>query len=317
MTRSWTAAVLASALLVAPGASAKPRQLLFFTKSSGYEHEMIKTKDGQPSVAQKVLEELGARNGFEVTHSKDGRIFDSDAIGKFDGFIFYTLGDLTTEGLDKNPPMSAAGKQVLLDSVKQGKGFIGIHSAPDTFLSPGDRFTANGDDADPYIKMLGGEFIRHGQEQKARVFCADPKFPGFAGAKDGFSMMEEWYSFKNLAKDNHVLLWIATWGMMNTGRDSVYRRAPYPVAWVRPHGKGRVFFTALGHRADVWANPMFQEMLVGGIKWATGEVKASTKPNITTVTPYYDEIPPQDAPRPPPKPAPDTPAAAQPPAAQK
>jgi type 1 glutamine amidotransferase len=309
--------MIAGALLAGPEAWAKPRQLLFFTKSAGFEHDMIKMKNGLPSAAQTILEALGARNGFEVTHSKDGRIFNPEAIARFDGFVFYTTGDLTTEGVDKNPPMSAAGKQLLLDAVKQGKGFIGIHSAPDTFLSPGDRFTANGDDADPYIKMLGGEFIFHGQQQKGRIFCADPKFPGFGAARDGFSMMEEWYSFKNLAKDDHVLLWLATWSMMNTGRDSVYRRAPYPVAWVHPHGNGRVFYTALGHRADVWTNPMFQDMLVGGIKWATGEVKVSIKPNIGAVTPYYDEIPPDDAPRAVAKPAPATPAAAPPPAAQK
>jgi uncharacterized protein len=296
--------LLAVIVLLAPAAAwAKNRQLLFFTKAAGNEHAVIKVKDGQPSVAQKILEELGAKNGFDVTHSKDGRIFTSEGIAKYDGFVFYTTGDLTTEGVDKNPPMPAGGKELLLDSIKKGKAFIGIHVASDTFLTPGERYADNGDAADPYIKMVGGEFIWHGQQQKGRVFCSDPKFPGFAEAKDGFTMMEEWYSFKNLAPDNHVLLWLATWSVLNTGRDSVYRRAPYPLAWVRPYGKGRVFYTALGHRDDVWANPMFQNMLVGGIKWATGEAKASIKPNIAAVTPYYQEIPPNDAPRPTDKPA--------------
>ncbi len=292
------AAVLAAALLVPSLAGARPRQLLFFTKASGNEHAVIKMKDGQPSLAETVLRELAAKNGFEITQSKDGRIFTPEGIAKFDGFIFYTTGDLATPGVDKNPPMPAGGKELLLAEVKKGKAFVGIHVASDTFLSPGGHFDDNRDKLDPYLQMVGGEFIWHGQQQKARVFCADPKFPGFEGVKDGFTLMEEWYSFKNLQKDDHVLLWLATWSLTNTGRDSVYRRAPYPVAWARMHGKGRVFYTALGHRDDVWTNPMFQSMLVGGIKWATGDARATIKPNLPAVTPYYDEMPPNDAPRP-------------------
>jgi type 1 glutamine amidotransferase len=291
--------LLTAALALAPGlAQARPKQILFFTKAAGNEHAVIKVSNGQPSVAEAILKDLGSKNGFEVTHSKDGRLFTPEGIARFDGFVFYTTGDLTTPGVDKNPPMPAGGKELLLDSISKGKAFIGIHVASDTFLTPGERYADNGDNTDPYLKMVGGEFIWHGQQQKGRVFCSDPKFPGFAGAKDGFTMMEEYYSFKNLAKDLHVLLWLGTWSMMNTGKDSVYRRAPYPLAWARTHGKGRVFYTALGHRDDVWSNPLFQDMLVGGIKWAVGDARAAIKPNLASVTPYYNEIPPNDAPRP-------------------
>jgi hypothetical protein len=50
---------------------------------------------------------------------------------------------------------------------------------------------------DPYLLMIGGEFIRHGAQQKTRMICADPKFPGAAVAGEGFDMLEEWYSFKD------------------------------------------------------------------------------------------------------------------------
>jgi type 1 glutamine amidotransferase len=287
------------------------KQILFFTKAAGNEHAVIKMVDGQPSLAQKILTELGEKNGFEVTHSKDGRIFTPEGIARFDGFVFYTTGDLTTEGTDKNPPLPAGGKDLLLDAVKKGKGFVGIHVAAATFNDVQHRFADAGDDADPYIKMLGGEMIFHGQQQKAHVFCADQKFPGFTDARDSFELFEEWYSLKNLAKDMHVILWMGTWSLMNTGKDSVYRRPPYPLTWARMHGKGRVFYTALGHRDDVWANPMFQSMLVGGIKWATGEAKADLKPNLTAVTPFAAELPPDDA-----KAAPAAPAAQAKPAAK-
>ena len=290
----------------------KPKQVLFFTKSSGYEHSVIKTQDGQPSLAHKALDELGAKHGFVVTHTKDGGVFTAEGIAKYDAFIFYTTGDLTTPGNDKNPPMSAEGKAAFLEAITRGKGFVAMHAGADTFHSPGERFEASDEAADPYVKMLGGEFIKHGQQQKAKVVCADARFPGFAECKDSFEMLEEWYSFKNFAQDLHVLHWLGTWSMKNTGNDSVYRRAPYPVTWARRHGKGRVFYTALGHRDEVWAHPLFRNLLTGAIKWATGLASASVKPNIAAVTPGFAELPPNDPP--PPKPAAPTAAATPPPA---
>jgi type 1 glutamine amidotransferase len=305
----WSLAL--GVLLASPAALAKgggkPKQVLFFTKSSGWEHDVIKVQDGQPSLAHKVLEELGAANGFVVTHTKDGSVFSPEGIAKYDAFIFYTTGDLTTPGTDKNPPMSPEGKVALLDAIAKGKGFVATHSGADTFHSPGDPFEASGETADPYVKMLGGEFIKHGQQQKAKVFCPDSRFPGFAACKHSFELLEEWYSLKNFAQDLHVLLWLGTWSIKNTGGDSVYRRAPYPVTWARKHGKGRVFYTALGDRADVWANPLFQSMLAGGIKWASGLAAAAVTPNIATVTPGFAELPPNDPP--PPKAAAPTAAA--------
>jgi hypothetical protein len=299
-------AAIICALLVSGTAQARPRppHLLFFTRQVHHPHAAVTGKDGQPSVAGKVMEQLAADNGFRVTQSTDGRLFTPEGLAPFDGFIFYTIGDPTTAvAADGSPPMPPEGKQLLLDSVAKGKPFIGIHVASDTFLTPGNPFSDAGDQADPYVKMLGGEFIPHGAQQQGRAFCADPRWPGmspgFCDTKDGVSLFEEWYSLKNYAKDIHVIMWLATWSLKNVGKDACYRRAPYPIAWSRLHGKGRVFYTALGHRDEVWASPAFRSMLAGGIKWATGAVKASIKPNLTAVTPYYYEIPPDE--RPPPK----------------
>ena len=68
-------------------------------------------------------------------------------------------------------------------------------------------------------------------------------------------------------------------------KGSMYQRPPYPNTWARMEGKGRVWYTALGHREDVWTNPLFQNILVGGIKWALGEVSADVTPNLSTVAP--------------------------------
>ncbi len=314
---------LALALVVATSAFAaesKPakRKILFFSKSSGFEHSVISYKTGQPSHAEKVLTELGAKNGWEFTFSKDGSLFSPAYLKQFDTLFFYTTGDLTTEGTDKNPPMSTAGKQALLDYVNGGGGFVGTHSASDTFHTNNedkkgpDRYKNFGPLADDYVKLLGGEFIKHGKQQVAKMRCVDPKFPGLEKYADGFAFQEEWYSLKDFPNDIHVLLVQETEGMT----DNEYKRPPYPATWVRAAGKGRVFYTSMGHREDVWTNPIFQDVLTGGVKWALGDVKAEIPPNLLTAAPGaltnppYVEAPPAKPAKPTKAPAAPAPAAA-------
>jgi type 1 glutamine amidotransferase len=274
----------------------KKKQILFFTKSSGFEHSVIKKKGEEPSHAEKVLRELAKKNNWEVTETKDGGVFTKENLARFDAFFFYTTGVLTTPGTDKNPPMTAEGKAAFLESINSGKGYVGTHAAADTFhpTEPReDRFKAFGDKNDPYLLMVGAEFIRHGKQQKTRMICADPKFPGAAAAGEGFDMTEEWYSFKDYRDDIHVVLVSETKDMLKTGGDSVYNRPPYPATWARQHGKGRVFYTSMGHREDVWTNATFQSMLEGGLKWALKEVEADVTPNVEKVAPGYKVIPPE------------------------
>ncbi len=283
------------------------KKVLFFTKSVSFEHSPIKQVNGQPSFAMVVLQELGAKNNIEFTESKDGSLFSDEYLAKFDAFMFYTQdgsGALTTPGLDRAPPMTAAGKEALLKAVAGGKGFIGMHSASDTFhsvLPDGTRGNAgyrvangtNGDAADPYIKMLGGEFIAHGAQQKARQIVADAKFPGIAALPADYGPQEEWYTLKNFPADLHVILIQDTAGM--TGND--YARPPFPSTWARMQGKGRVFYTSMGHREDVWTSAEFQSILLGGINWATGRVEADVTPNLAKVAPKANELQPAPAPR--------------------
>jgi hypothetical protein len=102
-------------------------------------------------------------------------------------------------------------------------------------------------------------------------------------------MMDEWYSLKDFAPDLHVILVIDTKGM--TGEP--YQRAPYPGTWARMHGKGRVFFTAIGDRPENWSNTFFLNLLAGGIRWSIGDVKASVEKNLAQAAPGYAEIPPK------------------------
>ena len=105
--------VLALGLASSLSLSADPaHKLLFFTKSSGFEHDVISWKKGQPSYSEKIFLELGTKHSWTFEFSKDGSKFSPEYLAGFDAVIFYTTGDLTSPGTDKQPPMTAAGRQL-------------------------------------------------------------------------------------------------------------------------------------------------------------------------------------------------------------
>lgn len=277
----------AAAFAMCAAVSAAPHKILFFTKSSGYEHDVISWKKGQPSFAEKVFLEMGTKHGWTFEFSKDGSKFSPEYLARFDTVIFYTTGDLTSPGTDKQPPMTDAGKQALFDYVKGGKGFVGLHSACDTFHTNNEskkgpeRYVNHGKEADPYVCFIGGEFIIHGAQQKAVNKVINPKFPGFEEAGDSFAFHEEWYSLKDFNPDIHALTVIDSPSM----KGAMYERPPYPTGWARREGKGRVYYTAMGHREDIWTNETFQQIVTGAIRWTAGEVDAETPPNLKEAAP--------------------------------
>ncbi|HEY2587510.1 MAG TPA: ThuA domain-containing protein [Tepidisphaeraceae bacterium] len=270
------------------------KKVLFFTKSQGFQHSVITRSSKNPEKlawAEQILTEVGAKHGFDVTCSKDGTLFTPENLKQYDVIAFYTTGDLTKDSDKpawKEPGMGEAGKEAFLNAIKDGKGFIGFHCATDTFHSAGYKsgnllrsMDAGGhDEFDPYIKMIGGEFSIHGAQQDAILHTIDPKFPG-AEAFNGAKFKEEWYSLKNFAPDLHVILAQECTGM----KGPMYQRGMYPETWARRHGQGPVFYTSMGHREDVWTRPDFQALVVGALKWASGQTEVDITPNIEQVTP--------------------------------
>jgi type 1 glutamine amidotransferase len=295
-----TTAAGAALLLARPLPAAKKKSILLFTKSSGFEHAVIKVAPGKPSIMETAVRELAASGGFDVTSTKDGTIFDSKEFLSYKALVFFTTGVLTELGTDKNPPMSPQGKQAFLDAIHSGLGFVGVHAASDSFHTPPDppdlsnRYIAHGAQSDPYLRMLGGEFILHGRAndprlQTANVIINDSNFPGLQGVKSPVSFTEEWYSLKDFAPDLHVICTLDT----STMNGLAYKRAPYPVVWARMEGKGRVFYTAMGDRPENWSNKFMLDVLAGGIRWAIGDATASLPPNLQTTAPGFAEIPPK------------------------
>ncbi|MDY0169274.1 MAG: ThuA domain-containing protein [Thermoguttaceae bacterium] len=252
-------------------AAEKKQRVLYFTRSAGFEHSVVRREGGRLSHSEQVFTELGQKHGFEVECSKEGSLFDGD-LDKYDCLAFYTSGNLLGGSKDGGSPMSAEGKQRLLDAIKAGKPFVGIHAATDTFRSGG---------IDPFIEMIGGEFVSHGAQQVATMRVASPGFPGVESLGRSFDLNDEWYAFRKFNPEMHVILVQETEGM----KGDMYNRPPFPATWARMHGKGRVFYTSMGHREDVWTGDVFQKVLLGGLAWALGNADADVAVNFDKVTP--------------------------------
>ncbi len=277
--------------------AASKKKVLIFTKSSGFQHPIINRYDKPLSEGEKAMSDIVTGLGFEPVCTKDGSEITADNLKKYTAVIFYTSGDLGTVGkpnkngkADDGPVVTPEGKAALIDAVKGGLAFVGIHSASDTyhtFPEKDDRYAAAGDKLDPYLKMLGAEFIAHDKHQPGSFTVVDAKFPGnYPGPtvkyEDG-----EWYSLKDFAPDMHVLTVFETAGMDGDH----YKRGPYPLSWIRKYGDGRVFYTALGHGNECWKDPAFITMLTGGVRWATGLVDADLTPNLKEAAPHFADIP--------------------------
>ncbi len=168
---------------------------------------------------------------------------DAASLRKYDGVIFAnTTGDLP---LPDN--------QAFIDWISSGKAFIGMHSASDTFH--GFR---------PYISMLGAEFLTHGAQATVDCLNQNPKHPACAHLGAQWTVHDEIYIMKSFERARvSGLLTLDKHPNDKTPGD-------FPIAWCRQFGKGKIFYTSLGHREDVWENPVYQKHILGGIRWALG-----------------------------------------------
>lgn len=265
-------------------AGRKKQKVLFFTRNVGYYHSVVQRKGNALSHAERALVEMARRVDVEVTCTKDGRVFD-DNLDRYDAVAFYTNNDLTLPNPQKEPPMSAEGKKRLLDAIAAGKGLMAFHSSCASWRTPAPKGSES-PKVDPYIAMLGGEFVAHGPQQEATMRVASRSFPGMEKLGGKFKLREEWYALKNFSRDLHVILVQETEGM----KGGCYQRPPFPSTWARSHEKGRVFFTSMAHRENVWIEHPFQQIVLGGLAWSLGNVEADVTPNIAQVTPLAGQL---------------------------
>jgi uncharacterized protein len=216
------------------------------THTTGFRHSSI-------AIAEATIRSIGLSSGlYDTEFCRTGadvqtmltpaRLATVDAI-----FFANTTGDLGVSDL-----------RAVLDWVAAGHGFLGAHSASDTYH-----------DAPEYLAMLGGEFLTHGNIVEADVKVDDPADPSVAHLAPRFRITDELYRFTRLSRgDVHVLFSLDR--VPNDGLDTAGQLADLPLAWRRSHGTGRVFYTALGHREEVWQDLRFQQHLREAIRWALG-----------------------------------------------
>ena len=123
-----------------------------------------------------------------------------------------------------------------------------------------------------------------------------PNFPGLENAAESFWIRDPWYTFKAFKKDTHVILAqdteVAKKAEVPSERQEMHQkimRPPYPATWARVNGKSRVFYTSMGNFDETWTNPIFQEMMLGAIRWTMGLVDADVSPNIDEATPQANQ----------------------------
>ncbi|MCP4645970.1 MAG: ThuA domain-containing protein, partial [bacterium] len=226
---------LAAAILMAvPAVAAEDFSVLYVTKSVAFEHGPVVEKGGKPSVSEVVLAKLIKEMGGTLTTTKDGSVVNAESLKGYDLVIFYTQGDLTIPGgKDGGDGMSATGLAEMTEWIKGGGGFLGFHSATDTFRGKGPEPT-------PYVKLIGAEFRSHGKQFKGIIKVVDPSHPVMAHFAQDWLLLDEWYLFRNFNKESMRVLALMDPGEERAKQDS-YNIPAYPVVWVSQVGEGRVY----------------------------------------------------------------------------
>jgi type 1 glutamine amidotransferase len=235
-------------------------RILMLTQSKGFQHSSVTRKNGDLSTAERTLTDLGLSSGlFKVDCTQDAaKDFTKDKLAEYDIVFFYTTNDL---------PISQEAKDYFFnDWLKQkGHGFIGTHSATDTYHN-----------YKPYKDMIGAEFESHPWPNGSEVTITvhDTKFPAMKPWGDEFTIKDEIYKFKNWQPEKvHVLM------SMNMAKTKHHEPYHEPIAWCRTYGDGKVFYISLGHNESVWANPKYQESLLGAMKWILNIEPGDATPN--------------------------------------
>lgn len=293
MHRAWLLSVITVLLLVGTStADEAKKRLLLVTDSGGFIHDSV-------GVAEEVLKEIGPKYGIETTcfrftrdpdqkttvkkkidgenkefettelakyseefRARTGKTVEKENCGRvnaetlknFDVVLFFTTGN----------PLNEQECKDLVEWVRAGGAFAATHCGSDTLYPERSQLWRIA-----YGELVGGYFVNHPWHQKIKLKVEDPKHPGASGFNNGDAITDEIYQFGEYiySRDRlHIILSVDNSSIdvtkgMRSDRD-------YAISWCQEFGKGRSFFTSLGHRKEVWKDSRFQEHLMGGIQWA-------------------------------------------------
>ncbi|TBN02938.1 ThuA domain-containing protein [Hyunsoonleella flava] len=225
------------------------QNVLVFTKTGHYRHTCLPE-------AIKGFVEMAEENNWKCTFTEDATFFTKGILNKFDVVVFLlTNKDILTE----TQQMSFKGY------IKSGGGFVGVHSATVTEL----KWPWFGD-------LIGARFIGHSGVQKGKIIIEDNTHPATEHLDiESIDWEDEWYSLNKSPRENvNVLISLDenSITMKNfNGKDM--SMGDHPIAWYHVFDGGRIFQTQLGHRPELYQNPIFRKHIIGAIHWASKKVK--------------------------------------------
>jgi hypothetical protein len=263
---------------VAPAPHAKTihlKHVLVIAQTKGFEHDSVPT-------AMAAIFEMGQQSGlWDTTLRTDTELLTKKDLGRntknlnyFDLIIFAS----TTGELD----MDDSQKQDMMSFIKDdGKGFVGIHAALDTNYKWPE-----------YGEMIGGWFDEHPwMTFNAPIINEDPNFPAVRHLPNAFVKYDEIYQPKAWSRDKvNVLLSLDPSKLDYENNPRIHRADhDFPVAWSKLYGKGRVFYSTLGHTEESWEDPDIRKMYFEAIKWTLGMTEGNTAshPRPVVLTPSH------------------------------
>ena len=222
-------------------------RVLVFSKTAGFRHDSI--PEGVAAVKS-----LGAANGFRVDATEDAGAFSSRNLARYDAVVFLsTTGDVLNE----------AQQRAFEGYIKRGGGYVGIHAAADTEY-----------DWEFYGGLAGAYFQSHPAIQPARIEVEDRAHPATSHLGESWNRTDEWYNYRSNPRDRAHVLASLDESSYNGGSMS----GDHPIAWCQEYRGGRAFYTGSGHTKESYADPAFQQHLLGGIQWAVGAAEADCRP---------------------------------------
>jgi type 1 glutamine amidotransferase len=233
-----------------PSAEVSDRRILVFSKTTGFRHASI--PDAISAVGR-----LGAANGFAVDSTEDSSVFNDERLAAYDAVLFLlTSGDVLDE----------TQKAAFERYIRAGGGFVGVHSASDTEY--GWAW---------YGGLVGTYFGGHPAIQSGVVTATDRVHPSTRGLPVRWTRVEEWYNFSSNPRPRvHVLATLdeSTYSGGSMGAD-------HPISWCQFYDGGRAWYTAMGHAAETYEEPLFARHLLGGIRFAAGYPDCDGRPART------------------------------------
>ncbi len=258
MSKQWVVSVLvvglATVLLVAD-TQAGQKTVLIYGKTLGFRHKAAIEK-GSP-----ILKQLAEGLGYKAVISEDPAVFDPARVKEWDLIIYNNCtGRLNPEKEER--------RKALMDRIKGGAGFMGFHAATDCNYNWPE-----------YGEMINGYFSGHPWNQQVRSKIEDPEHPlmkPFGGKP--FTIRDEIYQFRNYRRSAVRILMSIDNSSVPIARGKRKDR-DYAICWIRPWGKGRVYYNAHGHYAHIFEDKTFQEHVKLAMQWAIGDIEVDTTPS--------------------------------------